>query len=169
MTWHCWAQSDTVNAFLALMPIWSYSRRPSLWQDGEVPRDTEFARVRQYMIRRCLYAAALIMNVQVGRAVGQVWLGHALLMQHRPSQCHLSAVLAHECKAAQLLAAQCRGCFQCPCLLVITLLLVCHLQMPEHNRDPDSILHLLDDWTDIQLEGFFRWVDVVLLQVGRRA
>ena len=29
--------------------------------------------------------------------------------------------------------------------------------MPEHNRDPDSILHLLDDWTDIQLEGFFRW------------
>lgn len=30
--------------------------------------------------------------------------------------------------------------------------------MPEHNRDPDSILHLLDDWTDIQLEGFFRRV-----------
>ena len=35
-----------------------------------MPRDAEFARVRQYMIRRCLYAAALIMNVQVGDALG---------------------------------------------------------------------------------------------------
>ena len=38
-------------------------------QDGEVPRDAEFARVRQYMIRRCRYAAALILNVQARAAV----------------------------------------------------------------------------------------------------
>lgn len=45
------------------------------------------------------------------------------------------------CTAVQLILAACRSLA---------------LQMPEHNRDRDSILHLLDDWTDIQLEGFFR-------------
>lgn len=34
-------------------------------QDGEVPRDVEYERVRRYMVRRCRYAAALIMNVQL--------------------------------------------------------------------------------------------------------
>lgn len=30
------------------------------------------------------------------------------------------------------------------------------VQMPEHGRDPDEIMHLLNDWTDMQLEGFFK-------------
>lgn len=30
--------------------------------------------------------------------------------------------------------------------------------MPEHGRDPDDIMHILEDWTDMQLEGFFRCV-----------
>lgn len=46
----------------------------TLQQDGEVPRDVEFAQVRRYMIRRCRYAAALIMNVQVGEWVNG-WMG----------------------------------------------------------------------------------------------
>lgn len=29
-------------------------------------------------------------------------------------------------------------------------------QMPEHGRDPDDIMRILEDWTDIQLEGFFK-------------
>ncbi|KAI3433414.1 hypothetical protein D9Q98_003229 [Chlorella vulgaris] len=64
----------------------------ALLLDGVVPRDVEFAQVRQYMIRRCRYAAALILNVQ----------------------------------------------------------------MPEHGRDPDDIIHILEDWTDMQLEGFYK-------------
>ena len=30
-----------------------------------MPRDVEYERVRRYMVRRCRYAAALIMNVQL--------------------------------------------------------------------------------------------------------
>lgn len=32
----------------------------------------------------------------------------------------------------------------------------CLAQMPEHGRDPDDIMHILEDWTDMQLEGFFK-------------
>ena len=34
-------------------------------QDGEVPRDAEYERARAYMMRRCRYAATLLMNQQL--------------------------------------------------------------------------------------------------------
>ena len=30
--------------------------------------------------------------------------------------------------------------------------------MPAHGRDPDDILHILEEWSDVQLEGFFKCV-----------
>ena len=50
-------------------------------QDGKVPRDIEYERVRQYIVRRCRYAAALIMNVQLPNQVmaGDSWTCCALL------------------------------------------------------------------------------------------
>ncbi|GAB4822800.1 hypothetical protein N2152v2_009846 [Parachlorella kessleri] len=64
----------------------------ALLLDGKVPRDAEYERVRQYIVRRCRYAAALIMNVQ----------------------------------------------------------------LPNQDRDPDAVMDILEDWTDDQLENFFR-------------
>lgn len=69
-----------------------------------MPRDVEYERVRGYMVRRCRYAAALIMNVQ----------------------------------------------------------------LPAQDRDPDAVMNILEDWSDAQLESFFRDLVAALHQVGVR-
>lgn len=142
------------------------SERARGLQDGEVPRDAEFARIRQYMIRRCRYAAALIMNVQA-RGVGGP---HRPCGKPRSISCDsLHGPVTAECPPgparqgprtptlhahiaggkSDWLHASARACT--PALSHL-------LQVPEHGRDPDDIMHILEDWTDMQLEGFFRYV-----------
>ena len=67
-----------------------------------MPRDAEFARVRQYMTRRCRYAAALILNVQVGTGGGVRERGGAGVTEPHPpaygteSACALAHIV-HQC------------------------------------------------------------------------
>ena len=55
-----------------------------------MPRDAEFARVRQYMIRRCRYAAALILNVQAGRPAAARAAAAATSLVVRPAACSMA-------------------------------------------------------------------------------
>ena len=59
-----------------------------------------------------------------------------------------------------LSAARCRHADRrrlLPGTLLQFISVLCHaVQMPEHGRDPDEIMHILEDWTDMQLEGFFK-------------
>ena len=139
-----------------------------------MPRDAEFARVRQYMTRRCRYAAALIMNVQASRhcaaSAADANRSRPLLLWslHQPPA---AAVRCRRSLPGMLCAVPALGrdpqwhhAPPDPMLTVLHVMrAVVHavpavraVQMPEHGRDPDEIMHLLEDWTDMQLEGFFK-------------
>ena len=120
-----------------------------------MPRDAEFARVRQYMIRRCRYAAALVMNVQVGWGR---WARRAVQRCRGLRRCCALPMLCPLLVADPLCPPAPRPPHTTP---LATLLLPCLpcppvLQMPEHGRDPDDIMHILDNWSDLQLEDFFK-------------